>query len=62
MKVSIDVANEAEGAAIACGLRDETVRAFVIIVGLLKPFDKPSRARILQQVADQFGMQLELLD
>jgi len=62
MRESIEVANAAEGAAIAVGLQDPTVRALVIVIGLLKPFDKASRQRILQQVADQFGMQLEVLD
>ena len=49
MKAYIDVADEQERDQIAEALCDPMVRAFVKIVGVLKPLDDEARQRVLAQ-------------
>ena len=48
MKAWIDVADEQERDQIAEALCDPVVRAFVKVVGVLKPFDHEARERIVR--------------
>lgn len=55
MKTTIEVRDRKEGEMIRSGLQDETIRAFVIVMGVLKalPTDR-SRERVLRFVKDKF--------
>ena len=53
MKASIEVTDRREAEAIRTGLEDPTVRAFVIIMGLLLPLPQRSRKRVLEYVTDR---------
>ena len=54
MKASIEVENRKEADAIRAGLEDPTVRAFAIVMGVLKglPTDR-ARVRVLNFVKDK---------
>jgi hypothetical protein len=51
--IRIEVKDKAEGEALLRGLNDPEVRAFVVTVGALLPFDNRARARMLRFLADQ---------
>lgn len=53
MKAIIDVKTRVEKRAIEAAMTDPQVRAFVIIVGVLQPLDKPAQRRALNWVADR---------
>ena len=54
MKANIDVQDRREADAIKRGLEDPAVRAFVVIIGVMKelPNDR-ARARVMQYVKDR---------
>jgi hypothetical protein len=54
MKVKIDVDNKQQGEIIAAALQDETMRAFVLVTGALKPLSERGRRRVLEFVRDVF--------
>jgi hypothetical protein len=54
MKVKIDVDNKQQGEIIAAALQDETMRAFVLVSGALKPLSERGRRRVLEFVRDIF--------
>jgi len=58
MRAWIEVENRKEGQAIQAGLADPSVKAFVVVVGVLNtlPTDR-ARARVLRYVADQLAEQ-----
>ncbi|HMF27591.1 MAG TPA: hypothetical protein VKE42_02400 [Candidatus Cybelea sp.] len=55
MKATIEVKDRKEADAIRIGLDDPTIRAFVVMMGVLKelPSDR-ARKRVLQYIADYF--------
>jgi hypothetical protein len=53
MKVSIEVKDRQEAAAVRAAMDDAEVRAFVLIVGTLLPLSEGGRRRVLQFVSDQ---------
>ena len=53
MKATIDVASRDEAKQLREGLEDPAVRAFVTIIGVLKPMTPRARARILAYVTDR---------
>lgn len=55
MKANIDVKDRREADAIRSGLEDPTVRAFVIIMGVLKPLSPRARTRVMQYVTDKLS-------
>lgn len=61
MKATIEVKDRKEGENIRAGLEDPAVRAFVVIMGVLKalPTDR-SRARVLNYVNDLLNEHDEL--
>jgi cobyric acid synthase len=56
MKAYIDVADEAERDQIAEALCDPVVRAFVKIVGTLKPLDEDTRQRVMGRVCKRLDI------
>lgn len=58
MKATIEVKDRKEGEHIRTGLEDPAVRAFVIVMGVLKalPTDR-ARIRVLSYVSDFFDEQ-----
>lgn len=55
MKANIDVKDRREADAIRSGLEDPTVRAFVIIMGVLSELPTVrAKKRVLQYVSDRF--------
>ena len=52
MKTTIEVESRDEGKRLREGLEDPVVRAFVSIVGILKPLTPRSRARVFGYVTD----------
>jgi hypothetical protein len=60
MKANIEVANRKEADALRAGLEDPAVRAFVLIIGVLKalPTDR-ARQRVLQYVTDRLDEENE---
>ncbi len=60
MKASIEVKDRREADAIRTGLDDPAVRAFVVIMGTLKPLSKRAQARVLHYVRDRFEEEEEL--
>ena len=62
MRAWIEVENRKEGQAIQAGLSDPSVKAFVVVVGVLNtlPTDR-ARARVLRYVADQLADQTPVL-
>lgn len=59
MKTTIEVKDRKEAEAIKAGLEDPTVRAFVVITGILSPLTKRAQARILGYVKDHFEEESE---
>lgn len=55
MKANINVTSRQEADAIRTGLEDPAVRAFVTIMGILKPMTKRAQARVLQYVTDRLA-------
>jgi hypothetical protein len=53
MKATIQVNDKREAEAVRIGLEDPAVRAFVVIVGVLKPMTPRARARVMQYVTDK---------
>ena len=53
MRVSIEVRDRREGEVMRVGLDDPAVRAFVVIVGTLKPLSKRAQGRVLRYVMDR---------
>lgn len=49
--IEVAVRDEAERLAIERALREDDVRAFVVIVGALMPFSKPVQAAMLNLAA-----------
>jgi hypothetical protein len=60
MKTTIEVKDRKEAAAIRAGLENPSVRAFVLIMGVLEalPSDR-ARKRVLAYVADKFDEENE---
>jgi hypothetical protein len=55
MKASIEVKDRREADAIRSGLEDPAVRAFVLIMGVMRELPtQRARARVLQYVTDRF--------
>lgn len=54
MKTTIEVKDRREGELIKAGLADETVKAFVVVMGALSqlPTDR-ARKRVMEYVADK---------
>lgn len=60
MKTSIEVKDRGEGLSIKAALADPTVRAFVVVMGVLLPLDVVDRRRVLAFVQDKFQSDREL--
>ena len=60
MKATIDVESRSEGERLRQGLEDPSVRAFVQIIGVLKPMSERARARVMQYVVDKLDEDKEL--
>ena len=53
MKATVEVKDRKEADAIRTGLEDPSIRAFVVITGLLLPMSPRARQRVLQYVTDK---------
>lgn len=60
MKATVEVSDKREASAIRTGLEDPAVRAFVVIVGVLKPLTSRTRARVMQYVTDKLDEDQEI--
>lgn len=60
MKTTVEVSDRREAEALRTGLEDPAVRAFVIIIGVLKPLTPRARARVMQYVTDKLDEDQEI--
>lgn len=53
MKATVEVKDRNEADAIRTGLEDPAVRAFVVIMGALRPLTSRAQARVMRYVTDK---------
>lgn len=60
MKTTVEVSDRREAEAVRVGLEDPAVRAFVVIVGVLKPLTPRARERVMTYVTDKLAEDAEI--